>query len=88
MGDPIIDVAVANLDTGSERDVYFLNNLLEVWRFNLQTGHLVQEFVDGIATSIAAIQAETFGFTDAVYYGTDDGHLRQLGDSSLDAKVP
>lgn len=87
IGDGFIDVAVANLDGGTERDIYGLDEINEIWRFDLDTSHLVFEVTDGVPTAIAATQNSAFGFGDAVYYGTDDGQIRQLGDSTFSAEV-
>ncbi len=87
IGEIFVDVAVANTDGGKHRDVYGLTQGSEMWKFDVESGQLVQVAVEGESTAIAALDNCVFGFADAVFYGTNNGEVKSLTGSSLDVKA-
>ena len=71
-------MAVANLDGGDARDVYAMTGSGELWRFNLETGHLVAESPAQAPTALASLELPG---GDAVFYGSADGVIYDLEDS-------
>ncbi len=74
---PIIDLAVADTNADSTKDVFAVTEAYDIWQFNTDTGHLIPLAVTDVPTSLETISGER------IAYGTASGRIRILNDDEF-----